>query len=183
MRGTGSERARKRGHRAWHRPVFCAETGSRLYPQPRRLRAEGVCAFGSVIELYSMYNATTQSEGIATVEPPDRAHPNEIIKKEENVATRCHRTTLHFRTGHAPPRSRLKGVVPIVKHVATYTRSNNIGPNKSISKLLNITCWGWRGELHRDKRMVGSLGNFLPRKKYIIPANERDGVSTQHSLA
>ena len=32
MRGPGSERARKRGHRASHPPVTCVETGSYLYP-------------------------------------------------------------------------------------------------------------------------------------------------------
>ena len=48
-----------------------------------------------MIELYCMYNATTKRGGIAMVEPPDRAHTNEIIiKKEENVATRCHSTSL-----------------------------------------------------------------------------------------
>ena len=31
MRGTGSERAQKREHRASLRPVLCAETGGYLY--------------------------------------------------------------------------------------------------------------------------------------------------------
>ena len=49
------------------------------------------------------------------------------------------------------------------------------------SELPNITCWGWRGELQRDKRIVGSLGNSFPSKEYTVPASERDGVSAQHS--
>ena len=73
---------------------------------------------------------------------------------------------------NAPPKRRLKSMAPILKHVTNNTR-----------ELPNITCWGWRGELQRDKRIVGSLGNSFPSKEDTIPASERDGVSTQHFLA
>lgn len=61
-----------------HRSVLWAEAVSYVYPEPRSLQVEGVCVWkwrGDRVIL--CVSAKTKSGGIATIEPPDRAHPNE----------------------------------------------------------------------------------------------------------